>query len=290
MTAYTPIELDRATVVVTGGARGIGLTTVRRFIAKGARVVIGDLTYDAAVDAAKAVGANAYAFQVDVGNPDSYRRFIDDVEAKIGPIDVLVNNAGVMPVGPLLAEEDAVAVATMNVNYWAHYHAIKLIAPRMVDRGRGHIVNVTSAAGKVHSAGLATYVASKHAATGLARSAREELAGTGVSVTAVLPSAVRTQLVDGIPFNILERIGLVPPSWIAWTIVWTLRRRPAIVGGPPGLVTLLNLAAFVPESLWLFGRRVTNADRIMGPIDRERRKDYDSRIALQAESTPVRTQ
>lgn len=281
MTKFTPIDLDGAVVAITGGARGIGLATAKRFRGKGSRVAIGDLTAAAAIAAAEELGGDAVGFQVDVGNRDSYRAFVDAVVAELGPIDILVNNAGIMPVGPLLEEDDAVAVATMNVNYWAHYHALKIVAPQMIQRHRGHIINVTSAAGKIHSPGLASYVASKHAATGLARSAREELAGTGVSVTAVLPSAVRTQLVDGIPFRSWERIGIVAPSWIARTIVGTVRRRPALIGGPPGIVTVLNLAAFVPEVLWMLGRRIGNADRVMGPIDRVGREDYDARIAMQ---------
>lgn len=285
MSDYPKIELDGAVVVVTGGARGIGLATATRFVGKGARVAIGDLTLDAAIEAAAALGPNATGYQVDVGSRGSYVDFVERVEAELGPIDVLVNNAGIMPVGGLLDEDDAVAVATMAVNFWAHYHGFKVVAPRMVSRGRGHIVNVTSAAGKIHSPGLATYVAAKHAATGLSRSVREELAGTGVSVTAVLPSAVKTQLVDGIPFGFFERLAVVSPAWIARTIVGTLDRRPALIGAPPGLVTVLNLAAFVPEPIWQFGRRITNADRTMGPIDRVSRKEYDSRIEFQTTET-----
>ncbi|BDT99306.1 SDR family NAD(P)-dependent oxidoreductase [Nocardia sputorum] len=281
MRKFPPIPLSGAIVVITGGARGIGLATAGLFASKGARVVIGDLTADAAASAAQTLGSKAFGYPVDVGDKASYQRLIDAVEREVGPIDVLVNNAGIMPVGGLLDEDDAVAVATFNVNYWAHYHALKIIAPRMMARGRGHIVNVTSAAGKLHSPGLGSYVAAKHAATGLSRCAREELMASGISVTAVLPWAVRTQLVDGIPFNAWERMGIVSPTRIARTIVGTLGRRPALVGGPPGLLTALNLAAHVPEPLWLLGRRWTNADRVMGPIDRDSRKEYDDRITMQ---------
>ncbi|AXK85857.1 NADP-dependent 3-hydroxy acid dehydrogenase YdfG [Nocardia farcinica] len=278
MNSFKPITIKGSVVAITGGARGIGLATARRFAAAGARVAIGDLDLAAAQDSARTLGIDATGYQVDVGDRESFAAFIDRVESEVGPIDVMVNNAGIMPVGALLDGTEAVAQATMSANFWAHYHALRTVAPRMVHRGRGHIINVTSAAGKVHSPGLAIYVASKHAATGLSRSAREELLGTGVSVTAVLPSAVRTQLLDGIPFRWWERLAIVSPDRIARVITGTLRRRPALVGAPRGLIPLLNAAAFVPEFLWMWGRRVSDADRVMGPIDREQRAEYDSRI------------
>jgi short-subunit dehydrogenase len=207
------------------------------------------------------------------------------VQEHIGPIDVLVNNAGIMPVGPLLEEPESVSSAQMNVNFWAHYHGLKLVAPGMVQRGRGHIVNVTSAAGKIHAAGLAMYCATKHAANALSRSAREELDGTGVTVTAVMPAAVNTQLTDGIPFDFLpfglERAFILKPESVADTIVGTLKNRPALAGTPRGLTLTLDLLQFVPEPVWLLGRRLTNANRTMGPIDRSARSEYDARIEAQ---------
>jgi NAD(P)-dependent dehydrogenase (short-subunit alcohol dehydrogenase family) len=281
------IDLAKAVVAVTGGGRGIGFATAEAFAARGASVAIGDLQLDAARDAAQEIGDRAWAFQLDAGDRDSYAGFVAAVEEHIGPIDVLVNNAGIMPIGPLLEEPEAVSVAQMRVNFWAHYHGFKLVAPRMVARGRGHIINVTSGAGKIHIAGLAVYTASKHAATALSRSVREELLGTGVTVTAVLPAAVQTQLVDGIPFHLLpfgiDRLFIMRPGSVAQTIVGTLRDRPAVVGAPAGLLLALNLAQFVPEPMWLLARRLTRADRTVGPIDREARREYDARIAVQTE-------
>jgi NAD(P)-dependent dehydrogenase (short-subunit alcohol dehydrogenase family) len=283
----TAIDLGEAVVAITGGGRGIGLATAKAFAKRGATVAIGDLQLDAARDAAEQIGERAWAFQVDVGGRDSYAAFVAAVEEHVGAIDVLVNNAGIMAIGRLLDESDAVSEAQIRVNFWAHYHGIKLVAPGMVQRGRGHIVGVTSAAGKIHAAGLAVYSASKHAATALSRSVREELAGTGVTVTAVLPWAVQTQLVDGIPFSLLpfgvDRLLIMKPDSVAETIVGTLENRPAVVGAPPGLILALNLAQFVPEPVWALGRRVARADRAVGPIDRDARRDYDARIALQAE-------
>lgn len=282
---FTEITIENAVVLVTGGARGIGSAIADRLAGEGARVVIADLDGDAAVAAAEQIGPRCLGLALDVTDAEQYARVVDDIENSIGPIDVVVNNAGIMPVGPLLEESRGVAEATMRVNFWSHYISYQVLAPRMIARGRGHFINVTSAAGAIHSPGLATYVASKHAATGFARSAREELAGTGVTISTVMPSAVRTQLVDGIPFKWWERLGIISPKMVARDAVGTLRRRPAVVGAPRGTVIALRLQHLVPEWLWLLGRRVVNADRTVGPVDRTARSEYDGRINVQVKAS-----
>lgn len=280
---FTEFETRGAVALVTGGARGIGLSIAQRLAKLGAVVVVADLDGDVARQAAATLGRGARGKQIDVGDPVAYAALVDEIEAELGPLDIVVNNAGIMPVGPLLTEEIGVAAATMRVNFWAHYHSFQILAPRMIARGRGHIINITSAAGAIHSPGLSTYVASKHAATGFARSAREELVGTGVTLSTVMPSAVRTQLVDGIPFKWWERIGVIPPGIVARRAVGTLKRRPAVVGAPAGTVPLLRLYHLVPESIWLFGRSLTGADRTLQPYDTAARSEYDSRITRQTE-------
>ncbi|QRY63201.1 SDR family NAD(P)-dependent oxidoreductase [Gordonia sp. PDNC005] len=279
---FTPFPLDGTVSVVTGGARGIGLAIAQRLAREGAQVVIVDLDAKAAeVAARRIVGGNAVGMSVDVGDRAAFAVLIDEIETSIGPIDVLVNNAGIMPVGALVDEEDGVAEAAMRVNFWAHYNSYRTLAPRMVARGRGHFINVTSAAGGIHSPGLATYVATKHAATGFARSAREELLGTGVTISVVMPSAVKTELVDGIRFSWWERLGIISPDRVARRAFATLRRRPAVVGAPAGTVPLLRLHPLVPEPLWLLGRKAVGADRTLEPIDRVARAAYDGRIEQQ---------
>lgn len=280
---FQSFDTSGAVALVTGGGRGIGFAIAERLARKGARVVIADLDGSIAVAAAEKIGRGAVGRELDAGDPDSYERLVDEVEETVGPLDIVVNNAGIMPVGPLLGESVGVAQATMRVNFWAHYYSFQLVAPRMVARGRGHIINITSAAGAIHSPGLSTYVASKHAATGFARSAREELVGTGVTLSTIMPAAVRTQLVDGIPFKWWERFGIVTPKLVARRAVGTLRRRPAVVGAPAGTVVGLRLYHVIPEFLWLFGRGVVGADRTLEPYDKVARRDYDSRIERQAE-------
>jgi NAD(P)-dependent dehydrogenase (short-subunit alcohol dehydrogenase family) len=282
---FTEIQIESAIALVTGGARGIGLSIAQRLAREGAQVMIADLDGEAAARAARDIGSGAQGFALDVTDSDEYLRVVAEIEESFGPIDIVVNNAGIMPVGPLLEESRGVAEATMRVNFWSHYISYQVLAPRMIARGKGHFINVTSAAGAIHSPGLASYVASKHAATGFARSAREELVGTGVTISTVMPAAVRTQLVDGIPFKWWEKLGIIPPGWVAHDAVRTVRNRPAVVGSPRGTVLALRLQHLVPEWLWLLGRRVVNADRTVGPVDRRARGEYDGRIEQQVEAT-----
>lgn len=279
---YPEIPLAGAVVVVTGAARGIGLATATRFAHHGATVAIGDLDGDAARTAAAALGRGSRGYPVNVTSPAEFRTFLDSVEDELGAVDILVNNAGIMPIGPFLDESEDVTRAVFEVNALSHTYAARIIAPRMIARGRGHIVNVTSAAGKLHSPGLASYTAAKHAATAFSRSLREELRGHGVSVTAVLPSAMNTQLTDGIPLGIL-RIGVLPPSVVARRVVATVRTRPPLAGAPLGMTPLLTLSNLVPERIWLAGRRIFGADLTMGPIDQKARAEYNGRIAANAE-------
>jgi hypothetical protein len=183
----TAIRLDGAAVAVTGGARGIGLATAKAFAAKGAHVYIGDLDEHLAEEAAAHVGGHGFA--LDVRSKASFAAFLAAVDT---PLAVLVNNAGIMPAGRFVDEDDAITDAIIDINVKGVLHGTKLALPGMLERGSGHIVNVASYAGKFPAAGLATYCTSKHAVVGFSESLRDELAATDVTVTAVLPSAVRT--------------------------------------------------------------------------------------------------
>lgn len=265
------VDLRGANVAISGGARGIGLATAKAFAEKGATVWIGDLDGEEAAAAAMPLGGQGYA--LDVRSKQSFADFLAKVD---GPLDVLVNNAGIMPLGNFMDEDDKVTEAILDINTLGMIWGMKLALPAMVKRGCGHVVNVASYMGKVPLAGAATYVASKHAIVGLSEAVRDELFGTGVTVTAVLPSAVRTELASGVKLG-----GVLPtvaPQDIAAAIVKSCAGRGAIVAIPGWMRIYEPLAAVMPESVLGALRGRLARQRALEGIDHGARAAYTARV------------
>ncbi|MGW4480844.1 SDR family oxidoreductase [Rhodococcus triatomae] len=273
---YPDLSLNGAVVLVTGAGRGIGRATARAMAARGARVAVADLDRAAADDTDSEIGSAARAYTLDVRTRASWDACVEAVVADLGPIDVLVGNAGVMPVAPFLDEPDEIGERTLDVNVWGLIHGMRAVAPAMIDRGRGHIVNVASLAGKVAIPGLAVYNASKFAAVGLSAAARLEFAEHGVSVSTVLPSAVRTTLTSGLPLG--KGLPTVDPEDIAAAVVRTCRTRRAETPVPGYLAGVDIALAVAPESLVRLARRVVGGDRAVTSVDAAARADYDERV------------
>ena len=264
--AYPRIDLDGAVVVITGGARGIGKSTADLFAAKGATVCIGDL--------------DGAAYTVDVTSRESFAEFTADVIDRHGRIDVLVNNAGVMPLGDFLSEDDAVSRTTLDVNVWGLIFGMRLVLPHMIERGSGHVVNVASMAGKLAIPGMAVYNASKFAAVGLSAAVREEYRDSGVSVTAVLPSAVRTRLASGVPLG--HGLPTVEPDVVARAIVGSVASRRAEITVPRYLAGWDVLNAVTPNVLMSLGRKAIRDRRALTSVEQDVRGAYEEAIEAQA--------
>jgi len=188
------------TVVVTGGAKGIGLATVRAFRDTGDRVVA--LGRDAgALAALEPLGVQTRV--CDVTDEAAVRSAF----AGLSAVDVLVNNAGIGESAPLAATTLADFRRHLEVNVTGAFLCLREVLPGMRGQGNGAIVNVASTAGRVGVPYTSAYSASKHALVGLTRAAAAELAGTGIRVNAVCPTFVATQLTDRSITNIVQRTG-----------------------------------------------------------------------------------
>ena len=188
-------NFDGKTVLITGGSRGLGLVMARDFAARGARVAI--VARDAAeLERARediaSLGGEVYAEVCDVTDQTAVKAMVANVRAELGPIDVLVNNAGVIQVGPLSMQTQKDFEDAMQIHFWAPYFTMQAVLPEMQTRGSGRIVNISSIGGKVAVPHLTPYCASKFALAGLSSAMRAELAKDNVLLTTVYPGLMRT--------------------------------------------------------------------------------------------------
>lgn len=181
-----------------------------------------------------------------------------------------------MPLGRFLEQDDETIAATIRVNLEGVIIGMRLVLPGMVERGGGHVVNVASMMGKLHVPGAAVYTATKHAVVGLGAAVRDELQDTGVTLTTVLPTAVRTDLVAGVPLGRL--VPTVEPEQVAEAIVDSCKGRPAEVHVPGWLAAYEPAAALAPRPLLGAVRRLLRHDRVLTDLDGGERAGYDARV------------
>lgn len=191
-------DVNGGTVFVTGGARGIGLGIARAFAEAGARVAVADIASEAIESAVDELSATTKAagFELDVRERDAFARAVDEAEERLGPISVLVNNAGIALKLPPAEMSYAVWDRVMDINLGGTINGVQTVLPRMLERGTaGHIVNVASGAGLVGTPAYA-YTASKFGVVGLSESLAVEpsLVAAGIGVTVVCPGFVRTRI------------------------------------------------------------------------------------------------
>lgn len=269
------VRLPGTVVAVTGGARGIGYAIAEQLRDAGARVALGDIDAAAVTEAGIRLGA-AVAPALDVTEPDSFRAFLAAVEAATGPVDVLINNAGIMPVGRFVAESDAITRRILEVNVLGVMNGTKAVLPQMLSRGRGHIVNIASLAGENPTPGMATYCAAKQAVLGFTEAMRLEYRGSGVHFSAVLPTFTRTELIAG---TTPPRGLLAEPGDVARAVVRLIARprRRVTVTRAAGMAMAFN--KLTPRAFGEFTARRMGVHRIFtDEVDRAARADYDRRV------------
>ncbi|WP_327144266.1 SDR family oxidoreductase [Nocardia sp. NBC_01327] len=268
-------------IVITGAARGIGLATATALHGLGARVAIGDIDEPAVQAAGKSLGLEV-AVKLDVTEPNSFAAFLDEVEARLGPIDVLVNNAGIMPVGRISDEPDAVTRRILDINAYGVILGTKLAVQHMLPRGRGHIINVSSLAGETYTPGLATYCASKYAVVGFTEAVRVEHRTSGLDFSLMMPSFVNTELTAGTKG--IKGFHNVEPEDIAAGILSLIARpRPKLrVGRVVG--TLVAAQKFMPRQVSETLTRMLGGEHVFtDDVDPAERRAYEDRARGLAE-------
>ena len=266
------------TIAITGAARGIGYATAKALLARGARVVIGDrdvaLQESAVVELTKLGQVSGYP--LDVTDRESFQTFLDKACTDGGGhIDVLINNAGVMPIGPFLEQSEQAIRSSIEVNLYGVLTGCQLALPDMVTRRRGHIINIASLSGVIPVPGQVVYVGAKFGVVGLSAALADEMAPHGVHVSVVMPPFTNTDLISGTR----ETAGTKPvePEDIAAAIVKTLDKPKTHVSVPPAL-------RFIAQSAQLLGprgRRWLNKrmglDNVFLEFDTAKRKNYEDR-------------
>ena len=252
-------------VLITGGSRGLGLVLARQFAREGARVVIcarDEDELDRALVDLESRGAEVMIHRCDVTNRTEVLELIAAVERRLGGVDVLVNNAGVIQMGPLEVMTHEDFAKTMDAHFWAPLNTMMAVLPRMRRKKSGRIVNISSVAGKVSVPHLVPYSASKFALTGLSKGMRTELLKDGIAVTTVCPGLMRT----GSPrnagfkgkhrqeyawFSISDALPLLSVSAesAAQEIVGACRKGRAelVISAPAKLAVILN--TLLPEAV-----------------------------------------
>jgi len=273
-------DLTGKVIVITGGGRGIGAATAKLLTSKGVKVAICDLDETTVNEAPGAFGR-----VVDVTDRAAFKRFLDEVESEVGPIDVLINNAGIMPLNRIEDESDRTTHDIIGLNLMAVIYATKEMVSRMKARGTGgQIINVSSAAGRIPIAGAATYVASKHGVSGFSNSLHIEFKAdkTPIDISVVHPAMVHTELAAGFTAN-KGPAKPVTAEAVADGILSALQTPRPNVYVPKSLGTSVRTGGLIPRRTGEWLNKVLGGERAaLDALDDPRRKEYEARAARSA--------
>ncbi|MGN6217783.1 MAG: SDR family oxidoreductase [Solirubrobacterales bacterium] len=272
-------SLGGKVVAITGGARGIGKATAAALVAKGCRVAIGDLDLELAERSAAELGGGTVALPLDVTDRGSFGRFLDEAERQLGPLDALVNNAGIMPVTPFAEEGEDSIRRQVEINFLGVITGTQLAIQRLRPRGSGYIVNIASQAGKSGIPGIATYSGTKHAVVGLSEAVRAELRETGIEVLCVMPTVVNTELTSGVG---QKWVKPVEASDVANEIVAAMEVPRFDVFVPRANAAIYKIIGLLPRSWREAIGRAMGVDKLMIDVDHGARRAYEERAAHSA--------
>ena len=266
----------RRVVAITGGARGIGYHTAEELIRRGHRVAIGDIDELQLKVAAEELGLDV-AVRLDVTDPASMASFLDVTEEALGPIDVLINNAGVMPTGHVHEETDEVTRRQVEINVLGVIFGTKIALQRMLPRRQGHIINTASLAGELPVPGLATYCGTKFAVIGFTEAARQEYRRSGVALSTVRPTFTNTELVSGT--SGAKGMRNAEPQEIARATADLIDRPQSFVRVTRFAGTMVAAMKFVPERIATQLGAMLGTDTVfLDRVDTAARQAYVERV------------
>jgi len=187
-------RLDEKVALITGGARGQGLTAAQLFVREGARVVIGDVLDAEGKEAVESLGDNGHFVHLDVTNEEDWRTAITETEQRFGDATVLLNGAGILKFGTIAEMPIAEYMQVVNVNQVGVFLGMRAVLEGMKRAGGGSIINISSVEGLRGSVGLAAYTASKFAVRGMTKVAAGEFGKYGIRVNSIHPGVIDTAM------------------------------------------------------------------------------------------------
>ncbi|OUS26104.1 3-hydroxybutyrate dehydrogenase [Gammaproteobacteria bacterium 45_16_T64] len=270
------VEIKGSVVAITGGARGIGLAIAKALIAEGARVSIGDIDADLVNTTAAETGA--YGCHLDVRERASFADFIQSTEIALGAVDIMINNAGIMPMGSFLNVDPDLSDTQIDINLRGVIHGMQLTLPGMLTRERGHIINIASLAGLFAIPGAAVYSATKYAVVGLTETVAAEYRDSAVNFTTIMPTIVSTELSSG-STDAGAGIPNITPEIVAANVVNSIKRPKLHVTIPEYMEAAHSIYNLLPRWATERGRRLFGDDRILKKWDNKAHAGYSQRIA-----------
>jgi short-subunit dehydrogenase len=269
------VSVAEKVIAITGGARGIGLATATLLHGLGAKVAIGDIDRSAVREAGSQLGLEV-GRRLDVTDRRSFTDFLDTVEAQLGPVDVLVNNAGVIAVGSAVDEADTTTQRLLNVNIYGVILGTRLAAKRMLPRGHGHIINIASLSSVLPTEGIATYCATKHAVLGYTDTVRMENRGNGVHFSAILPTLTNTEMIAGVGHT--RGFKNAEPDDVARAIAGVIAKPKARVFVPRSLGVAVATQRFMPRRVAEAMARASGKGRVFtSDVEVDKRTAYARR-------------
>lgn len=276
MAIFSKSTLKQKVCLVTGGARGIGLATARLLKKQGAKVAISDVDHSLGAKVAKAEGL--FFVPCDVRNPQQWQQAVQQVKEQLGPIDCLINNAGIMPMGRFLEESPGMSQTQLDINLMGVIHGIRAVLPAMEEQGSGHVVNVASLAGVMGVPGAAVYCASKYAVVGLTEALAHEYRGSGIGFSIVMPAKVHTELSSGTE-SASKLIPAVEPEDVAQAICKSILNKRLRTSVPSMVDPLNQVFSMLPQFVQSRGRAILGDQMILKGLNKNAHASYEQRIS-----------